>query len=639
MRLTRLFQRSFSTAAGMVIRLTVAVLFILTLLHCKAVAEEEPPFSLKTSFSHSKGVAGKEITLFLLLQIKEGFHLFTHTPPLTYLRPTDLRLILPKGITTGEFTYPPGKRVMVKALGKEMEVYEGTALLKVPLRLSPAIAPGAYRLEGSLSYQACSDQLCLRPARYPFTSTLAIAKPGEKVTPLKRPQSMEGQRKEGGQQSGISGIQERKEATAEPRGDLPGEATGLEKMMREKGLFLSLLLIFLGGLALNLTPCVYPMIPVTVSIFLRQGERGVGSALFLASLYLLGLATTYSLLGTLASLTGQLFGSLMQSQAVSVIIALLFSLLALSMFGIYELRLPSSLTSALSSQKQGAAGIFLMGAVVGAIAAPCIGPFVLAMLVYVGKLADPVRGFLLFFVLSLGLGLPYLFLALFSSQLKNLPRAGEWLLATRKIFGVAMLALALYYLRGVIPAPFFPFVIGILFLGLALIWGFQLSPARGESLQEGEAGRAKAGSLLKWEFLTRRGGGVILALLAGWFFYQGSLHQQRGIPWQSNLEQAMEQAKSEGRPVIIDFYSGIWCPACLEMERITYRDPRVVASFKRFIPVQIDVDHHPGAKEIMDRYRIRGIPTVIFQSPSGQEMTRAVGFVKPEDFLRLLQKI
>ena len=217
--------------------------------------------------------------------------------------------------------------------------------------------------------------------------------------------------------------------------------------------------IFLGGMALNLTPCVYPIIPITVSYFGGKSGQGQGRLLVHGLLYLAGLAVTNSALGVAAALTGGLMGSLLQNPLVLVTVAAILVLFATSLFGFWELRLPGSLTQAASKSYAGYFGSLFMGLTLGVVAAPCIGPFVLGLLTWVASMGSPLLGFLVFFTLSLGLGLPLFFLAMFSGSLEKLPRSGEWMLWVRKLMGWVLVGMAAYFIR-----PLLPESVGVLLL-------------------------------------------------------------------------------------------------------------------------------------------------------------------------------
>jgi len=181
--------------------------------------------------------------------------------------------------------------------------------------------------------------------------------------------------------------------------------------------------VFIAGLALNLTPCVYPIIPITVGFFAQQAKERKGGTFGLAVAYVLGMAVTYSALGVTAALTGRLFGTALQNPIVVGVIVAVMLALAASMFGLWELRVPAWAMRA-SGGRGGVFGALLMGLVVGFVAAPCIGPFVLGLLTYVGQQGSPLLGFVLFFTLAMGLGLPYLLLGTFTGAINKLPASG-----------------------------------------------------------------------------------------------------------------------------------------------------------------------------------------------------------------------
>src|SRR3989338_1494430 len=223
---------------------------------------------------------------------------------------------------------------------------------------------------------------------------------------------------------------------------------------------LALLGIFLSGVALNLTPCVYPMLSVTVALFGGKTEKRLGVAFGKALLYVAGMVFMYSFLGGFAALTGGFFGAILQNQWVLFAISLLMFILALSMFGLYEFQAPSAILSWMGGvRRAGNLGIFLSGLFVGIFAAPCIGPPIVALLTWVGQSTNPAFGFLVFFVLALGLGLPYLILGTFSGLLSKLPKSGEWLVWVIKVFGVILISLSLFYLSLSLYVDFLPFIV------------------------------------------------------------------------------------------------------------------------------------------------------------------------------------
>jgi thiol:disulfide interchange protein DsbD len=232
----------------------------------------------------------------------------------------------------------------------------------------------------------------------------------------------------------------------------------------------TLLGIFAGGLALNLTPCVYPLIPITVSYFGGRSTHGKRGLIGHGICYIGGLALTNSLLGVVAALTGGLIGALLQSPLVLIAIAAVLAAFAMSLFGFWELRLPFWLTQAASKSYTGFFGSFFIGITLGVVAVPCIGPFVLGLLTWVATLGDPLIGFVMFFTLSLGLGTPLFVLALFSGQLAKLPKSGEWMNWVRRLMGWVLVGMAAYFVRPILPLLFQQYLLA----GVAIAGGVHL---------------------------------------------------------------------------------------------------------------------------------------------------------------------
>src|SRR4030042_6186502 len=240
------------------------------------------------------------------------------------------------------------------------------------------------------------------------------------------------------------------------------------------GLILTLLGVFLGGIALNLPPCVYPLLPITASYFGGRSETGErqGYLLLHGLLYILGLSVMNSAIGVSAAFTGRLMGSFLQHPAVLIFVATVLFLMALNFFGLWELRLPGFLSSAVSKSHTGYAQSLFMGLTLGIVAAPCIGPFIIGLLTMVAQKGDPLFGFLIFFILSLGLGLPLFILSIFAGNLSQLPRSGEWLLWIRRFFGWIMLAVARYFIKTVFPQDLGTYILAIVIFASGVHLGF-----------------------------------------------------------------------------------------------------------------------------------------------------------------------
>jgi len=570
----------------------------------------------------SETVIAGEVAVFTVgLDIRKPFHINSDKPLEEYLIPTSLEFEPEPGVEFGNIVFPVAENKQFSFSDSSMAVYEGIVNISVEVVPGIDLSGKDIILRGSVRYQACDDATCLPPTQESFTIQLPVG---------------EGPRTQADTSKAVSpGIRTDDEINNPETEDSDSESLPVK-----------LLLVFLGGLALNLTPCVYPMIPITITYFGGQSQGKKGSLIAHSSLYVIGMAVTYSVLGVFAALTGGLLGAALQYPPVLIGIALVMVFLALSMFDVYELRMPSFLNRLAGGTRKGYAGTFLMGLTVGIVAAPCIGPFVFGLLTYVGNRGSAVLGFLLFFVLALGLGIPLLILGIFSGSIHQLPRSGDWMVWVRKVFGFILLAMAVFFLKTLFPHPLiFPLALALILLlaGIYLAW---ITPV------------STAGKFFVWLRNIVGIGFFIVAMIStvtglqsyvetvvgnkiGAISVSSDLQVAGGIEWHTFSERILDQASKEGKPLLIDFFAD-WCAPCKELDKHTFTAPEVIERSRQFVMLKVDltVAGDPEAETLRDRYSIGGVPTLIFLQPDLSEMKdlRVTGFEPADVFLVKMEK-
>ncbi len=563
---------------------------------------------------------GGSAQLAIEIKIAAPWHVNANPASEEFLVPTEVAFELPTGVTLRGVVYPQGIEKKLEFAEAPLRLYEGVVYVGAVIDVADNVALGVDTVHATVTYQACDNEKCLLPQTLDVPVAVMISSPRDPVD-LASPDVFD-------RIDFTPVVGKTNNDSGSP--DDGAQSNPLKDAIAKRGWLFAFVLVFLGGLALNLTPCVYPMIPITVSYFGGQAKGRGGRTALLATLYLLGMAAMYSTLGLIAALTGSLFGSALQNPFVLAVIALVMVGLALSMFGVYEIRVPTRLAGIAGTAKQGTLGSFLMGLTVGIVAAPCIGPFVLGLLTFVGETANPLLGFSLFFVLALGLGLPFVVLAIASGNITRLPKSGEWMEWVRKLFGIVLLAMAVYFLRPVVGDTLYFLLLGAVLLVGGVLLGF--------------IAKVKTTSLFFSGF--RRFIGVVaplyglyLVLAPGNIFGRSAV---TGIEWIPYAEAALTQAAEAGKPVVIDF-SADWCLPCKELDHQTFNQPEVIDAAKDIVPLKADLTQHgsPEVRALRKKFDIRGVPTIVFIDAAGRERAnlRAVEFIDKEEFLSRLNKL
>ncbi len=517
------------------------------------------------------------------------------------------------GITLGEATLPKGKEKHDENFGL-MEVFYGEVTALLPLKRDNT---NATDITLTAHYQGCAEIGFCYP---PMKQELLLSLPA----------------------GGSAAMPTNASSATAPATDQDRYARNLA----ENGLLSNMAIFFGLGLLLCFTPCVFPMVPILSSIIAGQGSNITTRRAFLLSLtYVLAMAATYTAAGILAGLFGANLQAVFQNPWILGGFSALFVLLALSMFGFYELQMPQAIQSRLakmSNKQQG--GTFIGVAIMGLLSALIVGPCMVAplagALIYIGQSGDAVLGGAALFAMSLGMGLPLLIIG--TSAGKLLPRAGAWMNAVKAVFGVLLLGVAIWMLERVIPASITLALWGVLLVVCAIYLGAL------EHLQPESSG---------WHKLWK-GSGIVLLIYGGMLLIGAlsggndplrplsglqdgktvaaeSKHLRfKQIKGVDGLQRELQLANAQGRSVMLDFYAD-WCISCKEMEKLTFSDPAVQRTLSDVVVLQADVTANDGQDQaLLKRFGLFGPPSILFFTPAGEELAqyRTIGFLNPERF-------
>lgn len=541
------------------------------------------------------------------------------------------RLLDANGVTLGEPQIPMGEEKNDEFFG-QIRIFHDEVTIYLPLQRS---VDDAMTLTLEAGYQGCAEAGICYP---PMKKSTEIAVPDASVKATANIPVM---------------------SAAPPATTGPSQASGyvseqdqLAAALADGNTIVTLLLFLGAGLLLAFTPCVFPMIPILSSIIVGQGESITTRKAFVLSLtYVLAMAATYTIAGVIAGLFGANIQAAFQNPWVLGSFAAVFVALSLSMFGFYELQLPSALQSKLtevSNRQEGGSltGVAIMGLLSALIVGPCVAPPLMGALIYIGQTGDPWLGGAALFALSMGMGAPLI--AIGTAGGKFLPRAGGWMDAVKAVFGVLLLGVAIWMLERILPG----WLTVLLWALLAIVSAIYMGAI--DSLGEGASGWRKLWKglgfvLLVWGVLMLIGAGsggrdplmplshlrgsAMMGGIASTSVQPAHLQFQR-IKSIADLEREVAASAASGQSVMLDFYAD-WCVSCKEFEKYTFTDPRVINSLNGVKLLQADVTANDDVdKALMKHFNLIGPPAILFWGPNGQEKPnyRVVGFMDAEEF-------
>lgn len=562
----------------------------------------EPVTVTRTGSGPLVAAAGSTTSLNLKLTLEDGWHVNAREADETFI---PLTVDLPDSplFSSRNVTYPEPVEYEFPFSEEPLMVHEGSVNLPVVLGLSSGAPPGDHTLTYTVRYQACSKDRCLRPRTTSGTVGLNVRSPSPETV----------------RQSGDTTID-----VGAVGGVSSGSGTGwgFRQSFNGGNWLVGYAIVFVLGLSLNLTPCVYPLIPVTIGYFTNETGGSWMAQFRGAALFSLGLMLTYATLGTLAGLGGTILGGVLQSTAVKVVLATIVVLLAASMLDCFSWSLPGALRR-FAERIGNSWGAFGMGLTLGVAAAPCLAPATVSLMAFVGQSGSAAFGFSLFLALGGGLSVPYFGLGLFSGLLDHLPSSGQWLEWMEYLLGWLLIGVALYFLWSL----FSPRTMGWLVIGWLTVSALHLTvvfPPTDTTL-----------------YLARAAVIVLVAGLAAYPTYAAFINPPPSIDW-TKSPSVLTGDNPFSKPTMV-YFGAEWCFPCKRMNVTTFRDPAVRSLSETIQFLKVDLTESPGdpIDQWMTDRSIQGVPTMVFLTPDRRELRtlRRSGYVSGPDLAETLRTL